>query len=166
MKKIELTQGKVALVDDEDYDFVNQWKWQAAKWQGGFYAVRSEYIGGGSKNPKFKRFKMHRVILQAKDGFDVDHRDTDGLNNQRYNLRQCTRIQNKQNGKPYKGGTSAYKGVCFIKKRKRWVSAITFNKKRFQIGYFKDEICAAKAYDLKARELFGEYARTNFPETE
>ena len=155
MKEIRLTQGKVALVDDADFDWLNQWKWSYAK-RG--YAVRT--VGN-------KHVTMHRQIMQAQPGQIVDHKETGvpdhALNNQRENLRICNSSQNGANSKLGKNNTSGYKGVCWAKGKRKWMSKITKNRKTIFIGYFSDPIDAAKAYDLTAQKLFGLFANTNFP---
>lgn len=157
MKQIELTQGKVALVDDEDFDRLDKLKWYAqSPHEPGlsFYAchkpANSEYVS------------MHRLVLNAPEGASVDHRDGDGLNNQKQNLRLCTTSQNGMNRKTSCNNTSGYKGVCWHKKDKKWDVRIKINGKRIQIGQFFCLIKAAKAYDKKAIELFGDFARPNF----
>ena len=104
MKTIQLTQGQFALVDDEDYDFLMQWKWQAHKDKSTYYATRVEY----GKNIK-KGIKMHRVIMNTPRNMETDHKDRNGLNNQKYNLRICTRGQNQTNKRNW--GKSKNKGV-------------------------------------------------------
>jgi len=157
MKEIQLTQGKVAQVDDEDYEFLNQWKWCAAKSGNTFYAIRTMINNGNRRTTR-----MHRLILNAPIGIDVDHRDCYGLNNQRYNLRFCTMPQNQMNQRPCANASSIFKGVSWSKKGKVWVSYIYNNYKRFHLGSFKSEIEAAKKYDEAAFNFFGEFARTNF----
>ncbi len=105
---------------------------------------------------------MHRVIMNPPDDMVVDHIDSNGLNNRRTNLRVCTLLQNSYNRKTIKA-SSQYKGVRWNKRKKRWVSSISPNGKFILIGYFKDELTAAKAYDEKAKEFFGEFAYLNFP---
>jgi hypothetical protein len=149
---IPLTKGKFAIVDVEDYERLSQYKWHAVKTGDRFYAYRS-------KNKR--SLSMHRVIMNAPKGMVVDHIDGNGLNNRRSNLRVCTVSQNHQNRR-WTGGVSRYKGVCFLKKVNKWKAEITFNGRRIHIGCFADEISAAKAYDKKAAELFGEFAYLNF----
>ncbi len=105
---------------------------------------------------------MHRMIMGEPKGMFVDHIDGNSQNNRRSNLRICTPAQNLQNQRP-KGGTSRYKGVYFHKKDNKWMAKIGFNGKNTYLGLFEDEILAARAYDKKAKELFGEFAYLNFP---
>lgn len=157
MKTIPLSQGKVALVDDEDFERINQFKWCAAKNCNAYYAVRNTY------NPKI-RIIMHRVILNAKKGDEIDHRNGNGLDNRKDNLRFCTPSQNHQNRRLMKGGTSKYKGVDWFKREKKWRSKIVVNKKAIYLGLFDSEIEAACVYDTAASRYFGEFARFNFSE--
>ena len=164
MKEIKLTQGKVALVDDVDYDVLNQFKWFAHK--GGddntYYAGRSIKINGN-----YKQIWMHRIIMETPNNLQVDHIDHNGLNNQRSNLRNCTHHQNHMNLINY--GISKYRGVSYFadpighKRIKKIRATITLNNKIIYIGLFKTEEEAARAYDAKAKELFGEFANLNFP---
>lgn len=161
MKKIQLTQNKIALVDDEDYEWLNRWKWQSQKYKNGTYrATRCKYF------PHLKRGRsvyMSREILNAPKGLCVDHINHNPLDNRRCNLRLCTYSQNGGNQLPInKKMTSNFKGVYQQKIQKRWESRIEFHRKKIYLGTFADEIDAAKAYDLKAKELFGEFALTNF----
>lgn len=157
MKKIPLTQGKYALVDDADHRRLNQFKWCVYRGGGTFYATRQSPM-----------ILMHREILGLKyhDGKYADHIDGNGLNNQRVNLRECTRQQNNHNSQSYLNASSKFKGVYRRKdgrKSRKWRAAITCNRIKTDIGTFSNEIQAAKAYDEKAKELFGEFARLNFP---
>jgi len=151
---IELTWGKYAIVDAEDYDRLNSYKWCAVKEGCSWYA--KTFRRDGFPLP------MHRLITGAPKGFFVDHENHNGLDNRKQNLRLCTRAQNNRNQRPY-GKTSRYKGVSRYKRTNRYIAAICYQGKRFHLGYFKDEIDAAKAYDKKARELFGRFAYLNFP---
>lgn len=155
-KELTLTKGFVALVDDDDYPYLSQWKWTYS----GGYALRKEKRGG-----KAYRIMLHRQITNAPQGLDVDHWDGNGLNNCRSNLRVSTRTQNNANRKPYAFGASKYKGVHFRRDRKHkpWRVSIGYNNQKVWVGVFADEIEAARAYDVKARELYGEFALTNFP---
>lgn len=161
MKKIELTQGKVTQVDDEDYGWLNQWKWYAIKHRNTFYATRHRKIINDKKR---SLVRIHRLIINAPKGIDVDHFDTDGLNNQRCNIRLCTNQQNCMNRKPQKNATSIYKGVVWRKDHDIWAAQIGFNRKNIHLGYFDFESKAAFAYNKAAIELFGEFARLNIIE--
>jgi len=162
MKEIILTQGKVALVDDEDFEELSKHKWHAYKSNNTFYALRNSYY---VENKKRHTIQMHRVILGLKDlSVKCDHIDHNGLNNQRYNLRPSTNAQNCKNQIPKKGFSSKYKGVCWCNKRIKWRANIRVNDKQVHIGYFNNEIEAAKAYDKMAKLHFGEFAYFNFPD--
>lgn len=156
MKEIPLTKGKVALVDDEDFEYLSQWKWIAFLKKGIYYAQRQQWVNGRNAI-----IPMHRAILNNPDS-EVDHRDRNGLNNQRANLRLCTRSQNTMNrGKP-KHNKSGYKGVRTVNGYIR--AEIGCNGQRYYLGNFPDLVTAAKAYDAKAKELHGEFACLNFPD--
>ena len=157
MKQIPLTQGKFALVDDEDFEELNKHKWCALKAPKTFYAIRRD------NDAKKSTVYMHRVILGLTNSkIQSDHRDTNGLNNQRNNLRPCTNLQNQRNKTCKINGTSKYKGVYWNKKAKKWNIRISVNKKRIYGKSFTDEIEAAKAYDEMAKLYFGEFAYLNF----
>ena len=162
-KEIPLTQGKIALVDDEDYERVNQYKWCAVRYGDNFYANRN-----GGKAGKLNRtfiVKMHREVLGDPADMIVDHINHNGLDNRKANLRIVTKEQNLWNSrKNISYGTSIYKGVTFFKRDNRWRAYITYKKKHIFIGSFPDEQAAAKAYDEKAKQLFGEFAYLNFGE--
>lgn len=155
MKYIELTQGFKAMVDDEDFERVNAYKWCYN--QG--YATRSERING-----KQKAILMHRFIMNTPDDMDTDHEDLKPLNNQKYNLRICTRRQNQGNIGLRKDNTTGYKGVCWNKVVKKWQAYIYHNKKYKNLGYFVNIEDAARAYDKAAIIHFGEFATLNFPD--
>ena len=153
-KVIPLTQGKVAIVDPDDFERLKQYKWHATKCGRSYYAVRSA---------NGKSIKMHRQITNAPKGLVVDHIDHNGLDNRRANLRLCTKQQNNCNTRSFRHKTSKYKGVFKQKGLKKFRALTRCNRKSIHIGMFESEIDAAKAYDKKARELFGEFAYLNFP---
>jgi hypothetical protein len=153
MKEITLTQGKVALVDDEDFEELIKFKWCVYKNRSTDYA---------SHRYKNRSISMHRTILKANLGEFVDHKDGNGLNNQKSNLRICTMNGNMQNRKRYKNNTTGFKGVYFNKDRKKYRAQIRVDGKRICIGGFKTPIEAAQAYDSAAIKLHGEFAVTNF----
>ncbi|MHC4336645.1 MAG: AP2 domain-containing protein [Planctomycetota bacterium] len=159
MKKIPLTQGKVALVDDEDYERVSKYKWYTAKVQGFFYAVTNVRVEDGRRRQK--KVIMHRFILGFPNSF-IDHMNHRSLDNRRRNLRPCTGSQNQQNRLPLAGYSSVHKGVRWQKRAKSWYAQIKHNGKAFHLGCFRSEVRAAKAYDEAAKEKFGEFAWLNF----
>jgi len=153
VRYIPLTKGLFAIVDASDYEWLSRYKWTALVTAGKTYAIRSH---------KGKTILMHRQIMNPPKGMVVDHIDGHGVNNSRTNLRTCTRQQNLCNTRP-RGGRSQYKGVRYDKRRKKWIAEITYKGKKRYLGAFDDELEAAQAYDAKARQLFGPYARLNFP---
>lgn len=159
-KQIPLTQGKFAVVDDQDYEWLSQWKWHYSHSRNTGYAVRWEKAGKG----KQAKIRMHRVILRAPDDALVDHIDGDGLNNQRSNLRLCSLIDNARNSSGAKGSTSVYKGVSWDKQSKGWRSTIYADGKTHHLGIYLDEVFAAKVYDLAAKAHHSDFARLNFPD--
>lgn len=157
MKKIKLTQGKYAIVDDENFEKINQFKWYAAYMRGYWRAVRKIRKPNGKRALQY----MHRFIMNCPDGLEVDHRNHNGLNNQKHNLRICTHAENQHNRK-LQNGTSKFKGVCWERNRKKWHTQINLNNEKINLGYFINEIAAAKAYDKKAIEIFGKFVCLNF----
>lgn len=155
--EIPLTQGKVALIDDEDWPLVAGHKWRAYKNGHSFYAASDV---GGRRNKR--TLQMHRLLLGAMPGQFVDHKDRNGLNNTRSNLRLCTKAQNAQNSRKYARGSSLYKGVRWRPERQKWFASIGTHPNVRWLGTFTDPVEAAKAYDAAAKQLFGEFARLNF----
>jgi hypothetical protein len=159
MREIPLSRGMVAIIDDEDYDRIARFKWYAInkgvnRMTPQWYAMRDVVSGG-----KHKHISMHHEIVQAKQGEMFDHKDRNGLNNQRDNIRRCTPGQNSGNTKSHTDSSSHYKGVSFLKRTGRWKVSIQGK----HLGYFADEHSAAQAYDRAAVEAFGEFAFLNFP---
>lgn len=167
MKEIKLSQHRksgnhlmsaVALVDDEDFERLNEFKWCVLRKGNVFYAERRAVIDGARC-----LIRMHRVILNLTDpSILIDHIDRNGLNNQKYNLRECTKSQNAMNRGAVGLGTSKYKGVYWNKDRKKWAAIIQASKHKKFLGLFFSEEDAAMAYDIKAREMHGEFAKLNF----
>ena len=156
-KEIQLTQGKVAIVDDEDFDYLNQWKWFANNHNGKFYVGRSITV---SKNKKI-RIYMHRFIMKPEKVMVIDHLDSNPLNNQKNNLRICTHAENMRNSKINTNNKSGYKGVSFQENRNNYRASIKFNNKTINIGNYIDPIDAARAYNEAALKYHKEFAHIN-----
>lgn len=156
MRMIPLTQGKFATVDDQDYDWLMQWKWCA------YHDKKSNTWYATARIDVTRRMMpMHRLIMKAPDGVEVDHKDRNGLHNWRDNLRECTSAQNKLNRGPFKTNTVGYKGVYRLYGKYR--AKIGINKKQIHLGTFGTPEEAARAYDAAAKRLHGEFAYLNFP---
>ena len=141
-KKIKLTKGRYAIVDDEDFEFLNQWKWWS---DGQGYAVRDI---GGRKNKQ--RILMHRVVNKTPDGLVADHINRNKLDNRKKNLRNVTQRVNSLNCKLSKNNTSGYNGICWYKNR--WCATIKYNYKTVYLGRFaniKDAVKARKEAEYK-----------------
>jgi hypothetical protein len=154
MKEIILTQGKTTMVDDHDYEWLNSYKWHAVKNKRTYYAKRAT-----NKKGKYVNIFMHNFIMC---GFGNDHIDNDGLNNQRSNLRKADKYENARNRRSSVNGTSKYIGVYKSRYFWKWRSEIRCMNKLYSLGCYAIEEDAARAYDKKAKELFGEFANLNF----
>jgi AP2 domain len=157
--RIPLTQGKFAIVDDADFEWLNQWNWFAYKWVGKcrtiFYARRNGRKDGGSR----KTVAMHSQLFPE---FGIlDHKDGNGLNNRRSNLRPASIGQNNQNARKRIGCTSRFKGVTWFKSRSKWMAQIFIKGHHKNLGYFSNQQSAAISYDAAAEKYFGEFALTN-----
>lgn len=162
MIEINLTQGKVALIDDADWDLVSGFKWCA--WKGPrnntWYAVTDGMRCDGS----IGRIYMHRLILGLTDTkIQSDHRDGNGLNNRRENLRACSDGQNKRNRCVQANNTSGFKGVSWHKQREKWRAVIEINYKQKHLGLFTTPEAAHAAYCAAASELHGDFANYGIP---
>lgn len=162
MKKVPLSKGYVAVVDDDDFDWVSQWKWTAQETvkPGKVYAVR--YTKGGRLHRR--RVRMHRELIGVNDpNLEVDHRDNNGLNNTRENLRVATKSQNQQNREKTPGCSSRFKGVRLHRynTNRPWGAYIRAAGKLKLLGYFSIEEEAAAAYNSAAASLFGDFASLN-----
>lgn len=151
--KIPLTKGLFAEVDDDMFDYLNQWKWYAQKTKKTFYANRRTW-------PEEKTISMHGLIIGSKKGQNVDHADGNGLNNTKGNLRICTKSQNAMNA-GHKGNKFGFKGVA--KNKKKFMAHIMVNRKYIHGGTHTAVEDAARAYDKLAIKYFGEFAQLNFP---
>lgn len=142
MKEIPLTNGKIALVDDDDYEWLSQWKWYSRKHRNSFYAQRSIW-----ENGKIRTLQMHIAIMGKREGLQIDHMNGNGLDNQRHNLRHLTNRQNAQNLHTNKSST--YPGVHWDKTRHKWKAEILLTskpRKRKFLGRFENELDAFNAY--------------------
>ena len=180
-RKIPLTQGHFAIVDPQDYPQLSKYKWRLCRTKGKnvLYAERSVRLPNG----KYSRILMHRQIVEnmlsapstqnsklktqnyhryLSDGYVIDHVNTSGLDNRRANIRPATVAQNAWNSKK-RNPRSGYKGVWFAKDKGMWRASIICHGRRMHLGYFKDKIAAAKAYDAAAIKYHKEFARPNFP---
>lgn len=157
MKEIKLTQGKVVLVDDEDFERLNQWKWYAENHKNTFYVKRQLPRINGKQCSIY----MHNVIIdKSLKGLETDHRDGNGLNNQKENLRHVTLRQNQQNRK-HQNSSSQYPGVHWNRASKSWMARIHINGIRKYLGVFANETEAFFAYK-QAVENIGEKVIEDF----
>ena len=156
MKKILLTQGKYAKVDNSDFDLLDGWSWCVLSGNNNkLYAKRAVPNGAG----KQKFITMHSSIMKTPKGMEIDHIDGDGLNNQKSNLRICTHSENIKNRTKSKNNKSGFKGVCWNKEKKKWKVYISSNKKLFHLGYFLDKEEAYKAYCDACLKYHGEFSK-------
>lgn len=155
MKYINLNKFKgaksLATVSDEDFDSLSEFNWSL---DANGYAIR------------FPGIKMHRVVMNAVHGQEVDHINGDRADNRRENLRICTRAQNQHNQRVRVGGLSRFKGVTYDKRSRKYLAQIVINKKRKHLKYTKTEEEAARIYDAAAIAAFGVYAKTNFQDVQ
>lgn len=151
---IPLGRKVYAIVDTKNLRLLSVNKWHIAITPYKRYARR---CGQG------ETVYMHREILDAPEGFEIDHINGNGLDNREANLRICTTSQNQQNSTKKANQSSLFKGVDWDKAAGKWRARITVSRKLIYIGRYKSELMAAKAYDIKAVELFGEFANLNFP---
>jgi len=145
MKQIKLTQGKFAIVDDSDFEWLNQWKWCFHIG----YVVRNKREKG-----KCKMIYMHRLINNTSSGFETDHINRNKLDNRRSNLRTVTSSQNNMNTGMWKHNTSKHKGVFWDKSRNKWMAGIGLNYKFINVGRFNDIGDAIKAREQAERTYF------------
>jgi hypothetical protein len=166
MKEIQLTQGKVTIVDDDTYEWASQVKWYVQRHHRGakvyYYVARSQYVR--STKAHLPVIYLHRLVLglYRDDPVEVDHINHDTLDNRACNLRACTTAENQRNSVNPKG-SSIYRGVCWHKNNHLWQVQININGRRKYLGNFHDEKEAAISYDNAAKVFHGEFAQLNFP---
>ena len=155
MKQFQLNQNKILLIDDEDFDKVSKYHW--------YFTGR--YVKGYLLHKKFKgqtRVAIHRMVLNAKQGQEIDHIDGNILNNQKGNLRFVSHSENMANRKILaKNNKSGYKGVYLHTRAKKWVAKIRKDNVNIYLGIFNDKKEAAKIYNINAKKYFGEFAKLN-----
>ena len=167
MREIQLTQDYVALVSDKDYPRVAKFKWSVHITRNKNGSIKSIYATRGVwlKGSCTARW-LHRVIMQVDDPkVKVDHKNRNGLDCRRGNLRTATNSQNTSNTKLYSTSTSGFKGVAWSKQNKKWVAYIYVKYKRIHLGYFTSKTEAAKVRDLAAKQYHKQFAVLNFKET-
>lgn len=160
MKYIKLTQGKQTEVDDDLYDWLNQWKWYYKKQPdgNGGYACRTLNARIGNRN---KTLRMHNMILPPSPGYLTDHEDTNKLNNQRSNLRYCNRAENTRNGPARVNNTSGHKGIYWHKRDKAWRVQLTVDYKKIFIGNYQNIEEAVRSRDTAYSKHHGKFANTS-----
>lgn len=156
MKKIKLTQGKFALVDNEDFEVLSNYSWVYSPDKKTGYAHTTVRLDG-----KRTTVKMHRMIMSAKKGLQIDHINHNGLDNRRSNLRECTQSQNQANMNVRSTSSSGIKGVHQRKDNGRWRAHAFRNGRRVWLGHFNTAKEAAMAYNNYVLKFDGEFARLN-----
>jgi hypothetical protein len=159
--RVPLGHGYYALIDAADASLVVQYRWGRMK------TGRKTYAVSWSKDADGKTVNtlLHVLLMNPPEGMEVDHRNGDGLDCRRENMRICTEQENCFNRVPKPNTSSRFKGVSRTSTG-RWRAQIGHNRRSTHLGTYDTETAAARAYDAKARELFGEFARLNFPDAE
>lgn len=157
MKEIPLTKGYFTQVDDEDFEKFAIYRWNVSLIRGVPRPTRIVYEAG----EKPRKVYLYREIMKARKGRYVDHINGDTLDNQKVNLRVCTPSENQANSYGNWNRISKYKGVYPSQTPGKWISFITKRGKRYFLGTYRNEEAAARIYDIKAKELYGEFARPN-----
>lgn len=162
MREVPLCHNHAVFVDDDDYKEVLKYSWYILKSPTGDSVVRSVKTMNGMTLQRLSQFVLGVAPGEAM-GRQIDHKNGNIFDNRKENLRFCNHSQNQMNSKKHVGTSSKYKGVHYFKRARRWQAYIMKDYKRKHLGYFSDETVAAKAYDNAAKELFGDFARLNFP---
>ena len=162
MIEIPLTRGLVSLVENDDYEeyeLLSLLSWRAKPSRNTFYAIADTKEGAKDR----KVIRMHRLILGAPPGIQVDHENGNGLDNRRSNLRFATHAENMHNKPLSIRNTSGYKGVGWSQREGKWRSRLILGSRELHLGYFNDVVEAARAWDEAAMIHHGEFANLNFP---
>ncbi len=154
---IPLSQGKFTIVDTEDFEYLNQWKWYLSHYG---YAVTTWREGSG-KDAVYRKIYMHRLLMKTPEDMETDHINRTPLDNRKSNLRNCSHQQNQSNRAKQVNNTSGYKGVVWHKQQQKWWARVTFKGKQISLGLHNTAEEAAKAYDKGAQLHHGEYVLTN-----
>jgi hypothetical protein len=154
MKKIKLTKGECALVDDDDFEKINQWKWSLND-DIQKYPVRRQKIDG-----KYKKVWLHRFIMETPNNMECDHINRNTLDNRKSNLRNCTRSENQRNTL-YKKNKCGFRGVSFKNKINKWQAEIQLDNKQIYLGVFESPELAAKAYNIAANKYHANFKTLN-----
>ncbi|MCD4831544.1 MAG: hypothetical protein K8R02_07025 [Anaerohalosphaeraceae bacterium] len=160
--RLKLNKGRYAIVDYDDWKALKKFNWRLRKSPTTLYAERTAY----TVTNRQRNIALHRQIMNASKGIFIDHINHNGLDNRKTNLRPATPAQNAWNRKQSNANwksSSKYRGVKWHRKSAKWSAQIGFNNKRKHLGYFVNEIEAAKAYDIAARKHHGNFATLNFP---
>lgn len=155
---IALSQGKLCFIDRADMGIVKNYHWFAHRNGKTFYCMTHDW----DKNGKRVFIAIHRLLINVPKGMQIDHVDRNGLNNTRKNLRECSPIENSHNKGVTSANKSGYKGVSFYTKHNKWRASLKCNGKEYYGGIYSCRIAAAYRYDQIARQVFGEFAYTNF----
>lgn len=153
MRRIPLSRGKYTIVDDEDFEWLSQWKWS--------YTESADKHPAAYRQVRDKGILMHRLILNAPEGLEVDHKNMRSLDNRRSNLRLATRSQNAANRRLQSNNTTGYRGVYWDKSRGKWLVMVKHQNVQKNLGRYDDKHEAARVYNSFAVEAFGEFARLN-----
>lgn len=157
---VPLTQGKFALIDEEDRHHVDNQVWSACRYKNLWYAIARIRTDG-----KYRHAKLHRDIASPPKGFIVDHINGNGLDNRRSNLRVCTQRENMHNTTRWRvNNTSGFIGVHWSKKAKKWCAQVRMGGRAIWLGEFDDPVEAAKVRDVAVIKMHGPFAPLNFPE--
>lgn len=163
MKYIQLTQGQQTMVDDDLYDWLNQWKWHYRKRSGnrkGGDAVRTAHGIDKDGHDKVETVYMAHTILPVPTGFMVDHADVNPLNNQRNNLRKGRAVHNNRNSRVRVNNTLGVKGVHWSERKQQYIAQISVDYKKIWLGGYKTVEEAKKAYEEGVKKYHGKFGRT------